>query len=305
MCQAGTVEIVFAGLEYLRLRLEASEGVGEDDAVALDLKGIAIVGLGNGSFRKAFEVEVVIESVLHAILACLPKLVSLQSCFTSIMKYPKPSFVFGLICAVMAFAALSSTVEARIGESKSILEKRLLASGGLVYRDEAIIEARRRGMPYEGLFDYVVSDIDVQVYHKSASKGKKALRSKFSAKRMLPGWDLHVVYVNGRSVLEIYQRSPKMTEQEQNLLLHMQGQGSRWSRVEKGQQEVGGDVPDSAREKKELSVFGYEMIRNDKAVRAKLVKNGILFVDAEMDAKFAIARDDDRNSSAPESVSGF
>jgi len=221
------------------------------------------------------------------------------------MKYPKSSFVLGLICAGIVLSALSSTAEARIGESKSMLEKRLLGRGGLAYRDEAIIDARRAGMPYDDLLDYIVSDIDVQVYHKSASREKKAMRSKFSSKRMLPGWDLHVVYVNGKSVIEIYQRSPKMTEQEQNLLLLLQGDGQRWTKVEKAQQEVGGDVPDSAREKKELSVFGYEMVRNDKAVRAKLVKNGILFVDAEMDAKFALARDDDRNSSAPESVDGF
>jgi len=305
MRQPRAVEIVFAGLEHLRLRLQASEGVGEDDPVALDLKGVTIVALSDGGTGKAFEVEVVIKSVLHAILACLPSLVSLQLCLTSIMKYPKSSFVLGLLCAVAVLSALSSTAEARIGESKPQLEQRLLRSNGLAYRDEAIIEARRGGMVYESLLDYIVSDVEVQVYHKAASADDKAMRSKFNAKRMLPGWDLHVVYVNGKSVIEIYQRSPKMTEQELNMLLHLQGNGQRWAKVEKAEQEVGGDVPTSSSDKKELSAFGYEMLRNDGVVRAKNVKNGLLFVDAEMDAKFAIARDDDRNSSAPESVDGF
>jgi hypothetical protein len=221
------------------------------------------------------------------------------------MKYPKSSFVLGLIYAGLVFSALSSTAEARIGESKPELERRLLGIGGLAYRDEAIIEARMRGMPYVSLLDYVVSDLDIQIYYKSALNDQKAQRSKFSSKRMLPGWDLHVIYVNGKSVLEIYQRSPKMTEQEQNLLLHLQGAGNRWKRVTKEEQEVGGDVPDSESEKKEMSVFGYEMVRNDGNVRAKLFKGGMLFVDAEADAKLAQARDDDRNSLAPESVNGF
>ena len=120
MRQPRAVEIVFAGLEHLRLRLQASEGVGEDDPVALDLKGVTIVALSDGGTGKAFEVEVVIESVLHAILACLPSLVSLQLCLTSIMKYPKSSFVLGLLCAVAVLSALSSTAEARIGERPSI-----------------------------------------------------------------------------------------------------------------------------------------------------------------------------------------
>ncbi|CAA6677336.1 MULTISPECIES: hypothetical protein [unclassified Lentimonas] len=221
------------------------------------------------------------------------------------MKYPKASFVLSAVCAGLVLTAFSSTAEARIGESKSMLEKRLLSSGGLAYRDEAIIEARRDGMEYEGFLDYIVSDVDVQVYHKSSSEDSKALRSKFNAKRMLPGWDLHVVYVNGKSVIEIYQRSPKMTEQEMNLLLHLQGNGQRWRKVDKAERAVGADVPTSSADKKELSAFGYQMLRNDGAVRAKNVSRGLLFVDAEMDAKFAIARDDDRNSSAPESVKGF
>lgn len=220
------------------------------------------------------------------------------------MKYPKSSFVLGLICAGMALSALSSTAEARIGESKSILERRLFGVGGVAYRDEEIIAARRKGMPYEALLDYVVSDIDVQVYHKSAT-GEKKQRSKFSSKRMLPGWDLHVVYVNGASVLEIYQRSSKMTEQEQNLLLHLQGQGNRWKRMSQGQQQVGGEVPDAESERRNMSIFGYEMVRNDGLVRAKRYNGGMLFVDAEADAKLAIARDDDRNTLAPESVNGF
>ena len=77
------------------------------------------------------------------------------------------------------------------------------------------------GKPYQGVFrPDLESDVDIQVYHKSASADKKPrLRSKFNAKRMLPGWDLHVVYTSMASQrVELYERSPKMTEQEFHLL---------------------------------------------------------------------------------------
>ena len=302
MRQPCAVEIVFAGLKYLRLRLQTSEGVGEDDPVALNLKGVAIVALSDRSVGKAFEIEVVIESVLHAILACLPRLVSLQVCFISIMKYPKSTFVLGLWCAVAVLSALSSTAEARIGESKSELERRLLGRGGLAYRDDAILDARQAGKPYKEFLPYLESDVDIQVYHKSASADKKALRSKFNAKRMLPGWDLHVVYINGKSAIELYERSPKMTEQEFHLLLLLQGDGKRWTKREADGIAAGADSADA---KKNLTAFGFQMVRNDGVVRAKKMENSVLFVDADKDALFAQARDDERNSDAPESVNGF
>ena len=99
------------------------------------------------------------------------------------------------------------------------------------------------------------------VYYQNRGIGRRpSMRSNWNAKRMLPGWDMHVVYVNGKSVSRsVYQRSPRMTEQELNMLLHLQGNGQRWAKVEKAEQEVGGEVPTSSSDKKEPSAFGYEM----------------------------------------------
>ena len=121
---------------------------------------------------------------------------------------------------------------------------------------------------------------------------------------MLPGWDLHVVYINGKSFIELYERSPKMTEQESNMLLLLQGDGKRWSKRE-ADGLAAEEVADTAAARKKLTAFGFQMVRNDGVVRAKKMGNGILFVDAEKDAKFAHARVDERNSDAPESVNGF
>lgn len=43
MCEAGAVEVVFAGPEDLGFVLKSAEGVGVEDAIAIDLEGGAIV----------------------------------------------------------------------------------------------------------------------------------------------------------------------------------------------------------------------------------------------------------------------
>jgi hypothetical protein len=45
--------------------LEAAKGIGEDDAVALDLEGVAVVCLGDGSFWKPLQVEFVVKLIRH------------------------------------------------------------------------------------------------------------------------------------------------------------------------------------------------------------------------------------------------
>ena len=46
---------------------------------------------------------------------------------------------------------LTLFLNARIGEERLALERRLLKSGGYQYRDEKVIENRRKGMPYINL----------------------------------------------------------------------------------------------------------------------------------------------------------
>lgn len=298
MRQPCAVEIVFARLEYLCLRLQTSEGIGEDDAVALNLKGVAVVGVGYGRGGEAFEVEVVIESVLHAILACLPSLVSVQPCLISIMKYPKSSFVLGLLCAVVVLSALSSTAEARIGERKDSIERRLFASGGIMYRDDAVEESRRKGMPYLKYMELIVDSTDIRIYYKTAD-GRRPASQELEEKRMLPGWDMHVLYVNGKSAVEVYKRSQRMTEYEFNQLLAVQSNGSYWKKKAKGAKTADGKPV------KDPSAFGYEMQTDNGTVRAKKMGNGIIFFDPKLDVMLAEMNDSDQIEKAPVSVNGF
>lgn len=220
------------------------------------------------------------------------------------MNYPSHSLVFLQLLCLFLSPLCFSLAEARIGESKSNLERRLFASGGIRYRDDAIIEARREDMPYEQFMLYLESDFEFEIYHKSAT-ADKALRSKFTARRMLPGWDLHVIYINGKSAVEVYQRSTGMTEQEMNYLLLLQGDGKNWSKREVDSSEEDESLSLSDMDEEDISAFGYEMVRNDGVVRAKNQRNGILFVDAKWDIRFALEQDKERNAGAPISVNGF
>jgi len=63
--EAGAVEVVFTGPEDLGLRLKAAKSGGMEDAVAVDLKGAAVIGGGFGTSRKAGEIVAVIELIVH------------------------------------------------------------------------------------------------------------------------------------------------------------------------------------------------------------------------------------------------
>jgi len=206
---------------------------------------------------------------------------------------PRGKGCFG--AAALAAACLGGApagVSARVGETEQELERRLVNSTGIQYRDEAIVERRRRGMPYASVMDYLPADAKVEVYFKSADGSDPGAR-KVRQKRMPPGWNLHVLYVGGVSKLEVYERSKGMTQHEFNALLSLLRGGSHWKKRD------GGDGAFR-------SVFGADMVRADGKLRAKrLGGNALLVVDSELDATLAERREAERAEKAPESVSGF
>ena len=188
--------------------------------------------------------------------------------------------------------ALAPRADARIGESKATIERRLLGSGGVVYRDDEVEARRRKGMPYEEFLELIPNgNVYVKLYFKTAD-GRSPSSSELSAKRMPPGWDLHVVFVGGKSAIEVYHRSRPISEYEMNELLARQSGDSFWKRV-KGSE-------------KKPSAFGYNMVRDDGALRARrLAKDKLLVVDARLDTKLAETRENTLIEEAPVSVRGF
>lgn len=210
------------------------------------------------------------------------------------MKSPfDQGMLLALFTGMLLCISIPSVLEARIGESKGSIESRLLSSGGIVYRDDTIKANRRRGMPYLKYFEYLENSAVLRIYFKTAD-GRRPMASQLKEKRMLGGWDLHVVYVNGKSEIEIYKRSEKLTDYELNQLLSVQAGDSYWKRV-------------SDTEKAETeSAFGYSLVRDDGLIRAKVIGgDSVMFVKAHLDIQLAQKDTAVLQSEAPVSVRGF
>jgi hypothetical protein len=216
------------------------------------------------------------------------------------MKYPTQ---LGTLVAIMTGFLITSVcpamLEARIGDRRESLEQRLFASGGILYRDDELQTNRRKVMPYVQYLDYLSSNTQVRIYFKT-SDGRQPNSTELEEKRSLSGWDLHVVYANGVSIIEVYKRSQGMSEHELNHLLARQAGGSFWKRQVKSTQE------DEEDEEEVVSAFGFDLVRDDGKVRAKKMgSDSIMFVDAQVDIKLAELNTSDLMQKAPVSVSGF
>ena len=203
------------------------------------------------------------------------------------MKYPEILLLAFVFCA----GVVPHTAQARIGESRESLERRLLSSGAVIYRDDVIEANRQRGMPYVQLLPLLEGKAEVRIYFKT-DDGRRPQSSELDPKRMGQGWDLHVVYLRGVSVLEVYKRSHGINEFEFNELLARQVNGSFWKKVGRGDADE--------------SVVGYEMELEDGRLRAKrLGHDSLLVVDAKLDRMLYELKREDQQSNAPASVDGF
>ena len=211
------------------------------------------------------------------------------------MKYPRilPSCAF--VWAGLLSLAIGTVAQARVGEGQSTIERRLFASGGIQYRDDEIVAKRQKGMPYLQYLDYLPKSVDLCLYFKT-DDGSRPKSSEMEANRLPAGWDVHVLYVRGKSVLEVYKRSKQMSDYEFNILLKLQAGGSFWKKVAKG--DLAEDAPASA--------FGFEMMTEDgKVLAKKLGADGLMVFNAELDMRLAQSLAADLQELAPQSVSGF
>ena len=210
------------------------------------------------------------------------------------MKYTIYLKVFtAMIVTIVLHIFFPSSVYARIDERRESIERRLFASGGIVYRDDEIEASRRRGMPYMRYLQYLPGSADIRIYFKT-SDGRRPTSSELEQRRKSAGWDLHVVYVDGKSVIELYQRSQGMTDFETNHLLNLHTDGGYWKRPSKEEKE------------EIVSAFGFEMVRSDGRVRAKKIGNDkLMFIEADIDKRLAEMNTNELQQSAPISVNGF
>ncbi len=119
------------------------------------------------------------------------------------MKIVKKIFPFG--------AALLMTInfaDARIGESKSQLESRLLtklAGGALEYETKEFREREALELPYRDMLLVMPRDISHNFYFKRAND-TRTVAGDVMNQSTFDGWEIHICYYKDTSVMEFYRR---------------------------------------------------------------------------------------------------
>lgn len=209
-------------------------------------------------------------------------------------------------CLVAGAVICPCLLQARIGETQDVLEKRLLQPGlGKLYpRTPATADAakdrprKKEDDPLKDIRSFLPGETREMLYWKSAVANQLSNDS---------GWKVDVFYVAGRSVLEAYKRvGDTLNEFEIRGILNANRGSSSWK---KNGDASGGDV----------NGIGYDYELEDGSMRAKLQDNWIIVFATKLDnyvmqqqqvakaAKDALLNQQKREQAlkAPESVSGF
>jgi hypothetical protein len=209
------------------------------------------------------------------------------------MKYSIFFVLTTLVCLLLPRAG-----EARIGERRDSFESRLFSNGGIVYRDRQERNIRRKSGPYTSYLKYLGGSAEVRVYFKS-DDGRQPTQTDLESGTLGSGWEVHVLYVSGKSVLEQYSRIGSMSEYEMNALLAILGGGGYWEKAEPPTAEADED------EEPPPSAFGFDYVRSDGEVRAKKSGGGLMVFQKQLDEYLAKQHKSNLLESAPQSVRGF
>lgn len=199
-------------------------------------------------------------------------------------------------------ASLTSpqAAEARIGDSINDFERRLFAGGGISYPVEEGKSSRRATGPYSSYMDYLGSSAEVRLYFKT-DDGQKPRQVDIEAKKLGSGWEVHVLFVSGKSVFELYKRvGSSASEYETNALLGILGGGGYWKEV-----EIPVETIEDAKDDEPVTAFGFDYVRSDGEVRAKKSGGGVMVFRKQLDEFLAKKHESELIQKAPQSVQGF
>ena len=223
----------------------------------------------------------------------------------------------GSLFAFLLFVVVHLDCEARIGENRGRLESRLLKANGIILREDNLLENRQTGMPYLEFEEFFPKPYEVKLYFKSAdgrrpkpdelantkltqafdrrNPPRKPIKTQDTTVKKLDGWELHVLYVKGISVLELYKKTSPVTEHEIKHLLSLQSGRSFW------EESTQDDLPEG-----KFSALGFDMKREDGLLRAKkLGTKAIVLFRSDTDEFFYKSQLKEQAEEAPESVKGF
>ncbi len=207
-------------------------------------------------------------------------------------------YPFGAI--LVCLIGCAGILQARPGETRSTLERRLLADRTAVKVSSRDVEAKLddRSVPYKHLYDHLPEGAEHEIYFKPA-ENVKASQGDLEENRFPDGWEVHVIYFKDRSVFEAYRRNGSgITRFEQEGLLSLNKGQSFWKKVDKNQAKP--------------SAIGYEYERDDGEVRALRNRNYFILYLPEFDelvfASMEEKRTEDEEEAkekAPDSLAGF
>jgi hypothetical protein len=191
-------------------------------------------------------------------------------------------------------------VEARVGESISRLEERLLSGRTAVRYSPHEVEGMvfHASTPYRELLRFLPDGFTHHYYFKPA-EDRRASRRDIDDRTFSPGWHLHVISLRGVSVFEAYRRSgaPLSDAEVEGLLLLNRG-ASHWGRV--------------SADAVSKSAFGYLYEREDGELRAHRMGSTLLIFRPSLDERLHEARAEHLErvrrremEAAPDSLSGF
>lgn len=203
------------------------------------------------------------------------------------------------LLALVVFLA-GAPVDARIGESRSQFEGRTLSDRTMIRYPADAVERKisHRDAFYRRYYEFMPAGVEHQVYFKRA-ENSPASQSDLRQGEFPPGWDLHVIYYQGRIILECYRRNgARLSDPEFNGLLHLNRGDSFWVKSS--------DAP--ARP----SAINYKFITEDGAMRAVRTGTSAVFIESSLDERLHAHRqvaDEERRleqeRAAPSSLVGF
>ena len=172
-------------------------------------------------------------------------------------------------------------------------------------------------MPYLNFEEFFPKPYEIRLYFKSSNGSrpkpdelgksklteafdrhvppKKPLNALDPKEKKLEGWELHVLYIKGVSVLEVYKKTHEVNQFEIKHLLGLQSGGSFWK--EKTSLESEADTK---------TALGFDLFREDGYLRSKrLSSRAIMIFRTQTDEFFLKSMEKENFELAPESVKGF
>lgn len=145
---------------------------------------------------------------------------------------------YPLLIVTLLLSATLLPAHARIGESRSEMQTRLLRDRRLIEYPERYISRKLsdRAVNYRSHLQYFPEGSDHAMFLKRA-EDVTVSRSDLDSAPFPDGWDLHVVYFKNISVFEAYRRNgAQLTVAEVNELLALNRGDSFWKRVNRRDQ---------------------------------------------------------------------